>query len=104
MNFLPVAQQYQLEGKLDRWVLLNAAKELKSFMAQHPKARLLINLGADSIQDKTLPQVLAKLIGALKSSTKPLIVQFNEAIVTTYLQLAKTQIEALQHTGVQNFN
>ena len=100
-EFLPVAQQYQLEGKLDRWVLLNAAKELKSFMAQHPKARLLINLGADSIQDKTLPQVLAKLIGALKSSTKPLIVQFNEAIVTTYLQLAKTQIEALQHTGVQ---
>ena len=100
-EFLPVAQQYQLEGKLDRWVLLNAAKELKTFMAQYPKARLLINLGAESIQDKTLPQVLAKLLGALKSAYNPLIVQFNEAIATTYLQLAKNQIEALQQTGIK---
>ena len=100
-QFLPVAQQYQLEGRMDRWVLLNAAKELKAFMANHPKARLLINLGAESIQDKTLPQVLAKLLGALKSTYNPLIVQFNEAIVTTYLQLAKAQIDALHQTGVK---
>lgn len=100
-EFLPVAQQFQLEGRMDRWVLLNAAKELKAFLVQHPKARLLINLGAESIQDKTLAQVLAKLLGALKSAHNPLIVQFNETTVVTYLQVAKNQIDALHQAGVK---
>ncbi|XID75933.1 EAL domain-containing protein [Alkanindiges sp. WGS2144] len=100
-EFLAVAQQYQLEGRLDRWVLLNAAKQLKQFMAQYPKARLLINLGAETIQDKALPQIAGKLLSALNSSHNPLILQFNEANVTAYLQLAKIQIDALHETGVQ---
>lgn len=100
-EFLAVAQQYHLEGRIDRWVLLNASKLLKTFMAQHPKARLLINLGVESIQDPSLPDVITKLLGALNSSHKPLILQFNEANVSTYMQLAKTQLEALRNIGAQ---
>ena len=70
-------------------------------MAQHPKARLLINLGAESIQDPSLPDVITKLLGALNSTYKPLILQFNEANVSTYMQLAKTQLEALRNVGAK---
>lgn len=100
-EFLAVAQQYHLEGRIDRWVLLNAAKLLKAFMVQHPKARLLINLGVESIQDPELPEMISKLLDALHSAHHPLILQFNEANVSTYLQLAKTQLESLRKVGAQ---
>jgi diguanylate cyclase (GGDEF)-like protein/PAS domain S-box-containing protein len=100
-EFLAVAQQYHLEGRIDRWILLNAAKQLKAFMTQHPQARLMINLGVESIQDPSLPEVIGKLLAILNSPHKPLVLQFNEANVSTYLQLAKTQIDSLRQLGAQ---
>lgn len=100
-DFLPIAQKYHLEGRLDRWVLLNAAKQLKAFMAQYPKARLIINLGADSIQDTTLPEAVSRLVSALNPSTHPLVLQFNEANLSTFMQIAKTQINAFKKAGVE---
>jgi diguanylate cyclase (GGDEF)-like protein/PAS domain S-box-containing protein len=101
-EFLAVAQQYKLEGRMDRWVLLNAAKQLKAFMSHHPHARLLINLGAESIQDNSLVEMIKKLLGALGNPAHhPLVLQFNEANISTYLQVAKQQINALHEVGCQ---
>lgn len=100
--FLPIAQQYQLEGQLDRWVLLNAFKQLKAFITAYPQARLLINLGAESLQDKNLPDVIQKLLTALDNPTHhPIILQFSETTFSNYAQIAKVQIDRLHQVGCQ---
>lgn len=101
-EFLAVAQQYNLEGRLDRWVLLNAAKHLKAFMNVYPNARLLINMGTESIQDHSLIEMMRKILAALGNPAHhPLVLQFSEATVSNYLQVAKQQIKALQAIGCQ---
>ncbi len=99
-EFLAVAQQHQLEGRLDRWVLLTACKYLKAFMMRYPQAKLLINLGAESIKDTSLPEMVKKLITALGNPAHvPLVLQFSEANMSTYLQVAKQQLKALHQAG-----
>lgn len=101
-QFLPIAQEYHLEGRLDRWVLLNACKQLQTFMIGHPNARLLINLGAESLQDSNLPATMQKLLQVVDSPSHfPFILQFNETNTSSYLQIAKTQFQALHELGCQ---
>ena len=75
---------------------------------QYPNARLLINLTADSLQDPSLPALTGKLISALGiSSGKPLVLQFAENDVITYLKIAKENTEQFSQNGcmisVSNF-
>lgn len=99
-EFLAVAQQFNLEGRLDRWVLLTACKYLKTFMTRFPQAKLLVNLGAESIQDSSLPEMVKKLMVALGNPVHvPLVIQFSEANVSTYLQVAKQQFKSLHQAG-----
>lgn len=107
-EFMPAVQRFKMNGRLDRWVLLNACKRLKSHLVQYPNARLLINLTADSLQDPSLPALTGKLISALGiSSGKPLVLQFAENDVITYLKIAKENTEQFSQNGcmisVSNF-
>lgn len=99
-EFLDVAQRYQLGGKIDRWVLINACKRLKEHLARHPNSRLLINLTAESLQDTSLPELIIKLSKAINPKGQPLVVQFSENDVVTYLKNAKDQAATLRDNGV----
>jgi multidomain signaling protein FimX len=99
-EFLDVAQRYQLGGKIDRWVLINACKRLKEHLTRHPNSRLLINLTAESLQDSTLPELIAKLSKAIDPKGNPLVIQFAENDVVTYLKNAKEQATALSGHGI----
>ena len=99
-EFLDVAQRYQLGSKIDRWVLINACKRLKEHLVRHPNSRLLINLTAESLQDSTLPELIAKLSRAIDPKGKPLVIQFAENDVVTYLKNAKEQVAALAGHGI----
>jgi EAL domain-containing protein (putative c-di-GMP-specific phosphodiesterase class I)/GGDEF domain-containing protein len=99
-EFLDVAQRYQLGSKIDRWVLINACKRLKEHLVRHPNSRLLINLTAESLQDSTLPELIAKLSRAIDPKGKPLVIQFSENDVVTYLKNAKEQATALAAHGI----
>lgn len=101
-EFLPVAQRFDLEGRIDRWVLLNACKALRDVLPQHPNARLLVNLGAESLQDSGLADLLSKINAALHGGQQSrLVIQFNEADVTNYLQIAQKTAEQLHAAGCQ---
>ncbi|MEY2864345.1 MAG: hypothetical protein RLY58_2052 [Pseudomonadota bacterium] len=99
-EFMPVAQRFGMDGRLDRWILLNACKRLKSQLITHPNTRLLINLTADSLQDPSLPHLIGKLANAVGGGTSnPLILQFNESDVINYLKLARENIASFRAQG-----
>jgi diguanylate cyclase (GGDEF)-like protein/PAS domain S-box-containing protein len=98
-DFMVVAQKHQLGAKLDRWVLLNAAKLLKEHAKVDPRARMLVNLTAESLADMTLPAWISKLSKAVNPKQQALIVQFAESDVVTYLKQAKDLSAALTQAG-----
>ena len=100
-EFMPVAQRYQLGAKIDRWVMINACKRLKEHLSRHPGARLLINLTAESVQDPTLADLAGKLSKAIDPKGKPLVIQFAENDVVTYLKQAKEHISLLKAAGIE---
>jgi len=99
-EFLDVAQRYQLGSKIDRWVLINACKRLKEHLARHPHSRLLLNLTAESLQDASLPELITKLTKAIDPKGNPLVIQFSENDVVTYLKQAKEHTAILRANGI----
>lgn len=98
-DFMEVALRHQLGAKIDRCVMLAAAKQLREHVKTSPGARLLINLTAESLQDNTLAAWIGKLSKAIDPNGKPLILQFSENDVVTYLKAAKEQTAALTQEG-----
>ncbi|HEX5277768.1 MAG TPA: EAL domain-containing protein [Fluviicoccus sp.] len=98
-EFMPVAQRYQLGSKIDRWVMINASKRLKEHLARHPGSRLLINLTAESLQDPSLADLAGKLAKAIDPKGQPLVIQFSENDVVTYLKQAKEHSALLKAAG-----
>lgn len=97
--FMPVAQRHKLGVKVDRWVMLNAAKQLKEYTKKVPKARMLLNLTAESLQDPTLAAWIGKLSKAINPTGSPLVLQFTENDMVTYLKAAQEQTDALTKAG-----
>lgn len=98
-EFMPVAQRFGMDGRLDRWIMLNACKRLKHHLISYPNARLLINLSADSLQDPSLPSLVGRLGSAIGGGRNPLILQFSESDVSTYLKLARENIASFRAYG-----
>lgn len=98
-EFMPVAQKHQLGARLDRWVMLNAAKQLKEHTRNAPNTRMLVNLTAESLQDNTLPAWISKLSKAIDPQGSPIVLQFSENDVIAYLKAAGEQSEALTRAG-----
>lgn len=98
-DFMSVALKHQLGAKVDRWVMLNAAKLLKEHTKKVPNARMLLNLTAESLQDTTLAAWIGKLSKAINPNGQPLVLQFAENDVVSYLKAAKEQTDALTQSG-----
>lgn len=76
-----------LAQKADRWVLIEASKSLHKFLDSSPKARIVVNLHAASLQDATLIQLLTKLNSLIHSKyTRPLILQFTEQDMLEHIE------------------
>ncbi len=94
-EFLAAAEQTGLAARVDRWVLLNAIRQLGEHRARGHNTRLFIGLGAASLQD---PALLPWLSAALKAARLPadsLILQLGEPDAIAYLKQAKLLTKGL---------
>ncbi len=58
----------ELSIQLDRWILVEACKQLHNFITQYPKAKLIINLNIDILlKDKSFPELISKLLTIIGS-------------------------------------
>lgn len=106
-QFMAVAKAHKLLEKIDRWVLINACKQINDVRKSHPEARLLVQLTSASLIDKKLPTVASQLIDAVGGAPGVLTLQFDEQDVANHLTVAKSQFSALDQfscrIGIRNF-
>lgn len=94
-QFMSVAKSHQLLEKIDRWVLINACKQLSIIRKQHPESRIVVQLTNASLADSKLANMVSQLIKAVGGSPGALTVQFNEQDIVDYMAVAKKQFLAL---------
>lgn len=106
-QFMAVAKTHKLLEKIDRWVLINACKQISEVRKTHPEARLLVQLTSASLIDKNLSNVASQLIKAVGGAAGALTLQFNEKDISDHLTVAKSQFSALSKVncqlGINNF-
>ncbi|MBQ0754539.1 MAG: EAL domain-containing protein [Gammaproteobacteria bacterium] len=95
-QFIPVAGELGLAGKIDRWVILNS---IKAAAALGESVRLLINLNGYSLEDPGLAEWIAKALKAAKIGPAQVTFQFPESDLTNYMSLAKTFTDKLHQLG-----
>jgi len=91
-DFLPAAEQADLLGKIDRWVVLNAIKRLRS-MQDMPC--LFIHLSSASLQDKGLLPWLASVVKAANLPAGRLIFQLSSKDAENWVKQSKELIQGL---------
>jgi len=89
----------ELRRKLDRWVILNAGKQLAAQRAQGNDTRLFINLTNESLVDESLIPWLQKLLKASKLPAHSIIYQFTEADIISHLKQGQAMTQALNKLG-----
>ena len=100
-EFMSVAKSNQLLEKIDRWVLINACKQLSIVRKQHPQSRVIVQLTSASLADNKLASVVSQLIKAVGGAPGALTLQFNEQDIVDYLAVAKKQFLALSKVNCQ---
>lgn len=93
----------ELSIQLDRWILVEASKQLHNFITQYPKAKLIINLNIDILlKDKSFPELISKLLTIIGSKQEsPLVLQFSEQAIQPHLTIVQQQIARLRQHGAE---
>ncbi|WNY30819.1 EAL domain-containing protein [Acinetobacter calcoaceticus] len=93
----------ELSIQLDRWVLVEASKQLHNFITQYPKAKLIINLNIDILlKDKSFPELISKLLTIIGSKQEsPLVLQFSEKAIQPHLAIVQQHIARLRQHGAE---
>ncbi len=93
----------ELSIQLDRWILVEACKQLHNFITQYPKAKLIINLNIDILlKDKSFPELISKLLTIIGSKLEsPLVLQFSEQAIQPHLAIAQQHIARLRQHGAE---
>lgn len=102
-GLIDLAEDPELSIKLDRWILVEACKQLHNFITQYPEAKLIINLNKFVLlQDRSFPEFVSKLITIIGSRlSHPLILQFSEEDISQNLGDAQKQISLLRQHGAE---
>lgn len=93
----------ELSLKVDRWILVEACKQLHNFITQVPEAKIIVNLNAQGlVRDKTFSTLIGKLITIIGSqSSHPLILQFDESDILKDLFESSKAISILHNQGAE---
>lgn len=94
-KLVPIAKKHQLLEKIDRWMLINASKQLAKMRQSEPAVRLLLGLSSGSLADTNLPNIITQLTRAIGGEGGALTLQFGEQDLVDYMAVAKRQFIAL---------
>ncbi len=102
-SLIELDEDAELSIKLDRWILVEACKQLHNFITQSPEAKLVVNLNRHILfQDKQFPELVSKLITIIGSRlAHPLILQFDEDDIAKNLIDAQKQFTLLREFGAE---
>ncbi|MCX5467929.1 EAL domain-containing protein [Acinetobacter nematophilus] len=102
-NLIELDDDIELSIKLDRWILVEACKQLHNFITQYPQAKLIVNLNRHVLfHDKQFPELISKLLTIVGSrQSHPLILQFDEEDIAKSLLETQKQFAILRDHGAE---
>ena len=95
-DFIAVAAQEGMGGKIDRWVVLNG---MRAAAALGQPVKMLFNINGASLADAGLADWMLKAMKAAKMEGRNVIFQLSEADATTYLKQAALFAQKVQSAG-----
>ncbi|MGB2246143.1 MAG: EAL domain-containing protein [Alcanivorax sediminis] len=95
-DFIPVAAEEGMGGKIDRWVVLNG---MRAAAALGQPVKMLFNINGSSLVDQGLADWMLKAMKAAKMEGRNVIFQFSEGDATTYLKQAALFAQKVQAAG-----
>ena len=98
-NFVTSLGVSAANAKLDRWILIEATKQLAANRARGNDTRLVINLTANALLDETLPTWLGVALKAAGLPATTITLQLRESDVINDLKTAKTFGDAVHKLG-----
>ncbi|NHC02382.1 EAL domain-containing protein [Acinetobacter sp. 187] len=102
-SLIELDEDQELSIKVDRWILVEACKQLHNFITQYPEAKLIVNLNRHVLlHDAQLPALVSKLLTIVGSKlSNPLILQFDEEDIAKNLTETNKVIELLRQSGAE---
>lgn len=102
-NLIELDDDIELSIKLDRWILVEACKQLHNFITQYPQAKLIVNLNRHVLfHDKQFPELISKLLTIVGSrQSHPLILQFDEEDIAKSILETQKQFAILRDHGAE---
>ena len=88
-EFMPLAADTGVGGRIDRWVILQAIKVLSVHRAKGHNTRVMINLTANSVSDSSFLPWLSVAIKAARLPSDAVIFQLYEQDAVRYLKQAR---------------
>jgi PAS domain S-box-containing protein len=87
--------------ELDHWVIVESLKKLAEHRAKHPNTRLILPVGAGSIQDADFPTWFAVALRAAELPGDSVVIQVSHRAARSYLKRAKQLAERVHDLGAQ---
>lgn len=91
----------ELSVELDRWMVIEASKQLHNFVTKYPNSRIVVNLNQHILTSPQFPELvgkLAKMIGG--KQLRPLVLQFSEKALSENVGISQHYITELKKQGV----
>jgi len=98
-TFLPVAQRFGLMTDIDRWVIVHAMKALADSRVAGREMIFSINLSGQSLEDKSLPQLVKDQMTLNRLPSGSVIFEITEQSALRHLENVKHLVQELQATG-----
>ncbi|MEB3767805.1 EAL domain-containing protein [Acinetobacter sp. MD2] len=92
----------ELSIQLDRWILVEACKQLHNFITRYPNTKLIINLNIDILlhAEQQLFGLLDKLLAIVRSQHAALVLQFPTLELFKHLDHVKESLATLTTQGI----
>lgn len=91
-EFIPAAERNDLMAAIDRWVIEQAIKQLRSRAQENSKTRFFLRLSSDSLADGKLMPWIGKLLKDNQVSPQNVVFEVPETAIEQHLKEAKALV------------
>jgi EAL domain-containing protein (putative c-di-GMP-specific phosphodiesterase class I) len=95
-DFIPLAEESGLIGRLGSWVLQRACADLAD-----SEVTISVNISAHQLADGSLPQQVAEVLAATGMPPERLLLELTESTLASAGAGAETELQRIRHLGVR---
>ena len=102
MQFIPVAEETGLIGKIGEWVIHEVCRQISEWDAQSlPPLAIAINLSPRQLIEGHITETISRILKETGTPAARLVLEVTETVMMQELKKAATILDELRHLGLQ---